>query len=279
MSRARELDQFYTRPVVAQRLVRELLDYLESKGKLGDPGLYFCEPSAGEGAFLDALKEQYPNNRTDAVDIDPKHQGVRQLDFLESTVHPGGIFFGNPPFGKNSSLAVRFFNHAAKGAKVIAFIVPRTFEKDSVQDRLDPRFELAKSVPVLPGSFTLDGRRALVSCVFQIWVRLPDGETRPKKKRKTTHEDFSFLPSVEGADFAFQRVGSNAGRLKSTGLNHLSPSSHYFIQASPGMNPGELWDRLNAVNWQPIKERTAGNPSISKAEMVEAYEGQPTRTF
>ena len=37
-----------------------------------------------------------------------------------------------PPFGKVSSLAIRFFNKCAQFSDVIAFIIPRTFNKVSV---------------------------------------------------------------------------------------------------------------------------------------------------
>ena len=45
-----------------------------------------------------------------------------------------------------------------------------------------------------------------------------------------------------------------------------------FLRA--GLDAAVLRALLEAVDWQPIKERTAGNPSISKAELIEAYEAR-----
>ena len=47
---------------------------------------------------------------------------------------------GNPPFGKNCSLAIKFFNKAAEFADLIAFIIPRTFKRISIQNKLNLNF-------------------------------------------------------------------------------------------------------------------------------------------
>lgn len=267
-SRSRHLDQFYTEIALARELVAHLLTVLSEKGILAPQ---FLEPSAGEGAFVDALLEQIPMAQFDAFDVDPKHPKVRLGDFFDEEVDPGSVVFGNPPFGKNASLAIQFFDHAAKAAQVIAFIVPRTFEKVSVINRLDSRFEMISQVPVDPLSFRLDGRPVAVPCVFQVWARLPEGQHRKKIPVQTTHPDFHFLKGPEGASFAFQRVGVAAGRTKDlTGRVPATPS-HYFLVPREGLPAQVLRDRLDAIDWQPIKERTAGNPSISKGELVAAY--------
>lgn len=267
-SRARHLDQFYTEATLAGALVSALLSLLQERGI---PATRFLEPSAGEGVFVEALLAQAPTAQVDAVDVDPKHEKVRHGNFFDEVVPPGTIVFGNPPFGKNASLAIQFFEHAAKAAQVIAFIVPRTFEKVSVLNRLDSRFELIDQVPVDPLSFRLDGKSVAVPCVFQVWSRLPEGQHRQKVPVQTTHPDFHFLKGPDGASFAFQRVGVAAGRTKDlTGRVPATPS-HYFLAPREGLPAQVLRDRLDAVDWQPIKERTAGNPSISKGELVAAY--------
>lgn len=66
-----------------------------------------------------------------ACDIDPQGDGIVKLDFFdfELPYDDRVVVVGNPPFGRNSSLAIRFFNKAACGAEIIAFIVPRSFKK------------------------------------------------------------------------------------------------------------------------------------------------------
>lgn len=269
-SHARQLDQFYTDAPLARELTARLVEALEAAG--ADPSaLAFLEPSAGEGVFLEALAARLPRVAVSALDLDPKHPAVKKADFFATTPPAGAVVFGNPPFGRNATLAVRFFNHAAEQAAFIAFIVPRTFEKDSLQNRLDARFGLLAQHAVAADSFHFQGERVAVPCVFQVWRRLPEGHHRPRVDQPATHPDFQFLKRREGAHFAFQRVGAAAGKIKELSAPNTSDPSHYFLAARPGLDPDVLRARLSGIDWAPIKHRTAGNPSISKRELVAAY--------
>jgi hypothetical protein len=86
--------------------------------------------------------------------------------------------------------------------------------------------------------------------------------------RRTTHDHFSFV-RPQDAHFAFQRVGARAGLVSREGLRK-SPQSHYFLRSHVG--EGTLFDRLDAIDWNPVKWRTAGNPSIAKSELIGCYE-------
>lgn len=271
-SHARALDQFYTDRPLASALTGVLLKHVQQAGGKAE-GFRFLEPSAGEGAFLDALADLAPAVEQVGCDLDPKHPAVVEQDFFawEAPAGKPWVVFGNPPFGKNAALAIQFFNRAAAFATTIAFIVPRTFEKVSVKNRLDSRFALVSEVAIAPLSFHHEGERVPVPCVFQIWQRLPDGQHRPQVATPTTHPDFRFLKLPEGAAFAFQRVGAAAGRTKALDAKNLAPPSHYFLAPRAGLSGEVLRATLDAIDWQPIKERTAGNPSISKAELIEAY--------
>ena len=273
-TQARALDQFYTDRSVADGLTETIVARLRSRG-LDPCGLAFLEPSAGEGAFIEAVLAQVTGARVEGCDLDPKHPLAIRQDFFDRPAPPPGehwVVVGNPPFGKNASLAVRFFNHAASFADTIAFIVPRTFEKRSVQNRLDTRFRLIEEVALDPRSFHFEGQPVDVPCVFQLWERLPAGEHRAFIPGATSHPDFRFLKLPEGAAFAFQRVGAQAGRLKALDAKHLAPPSHYFLAPRPGLSGDELWERLARVDWKIIRQKTAGNPSISKAELIAAYD-------
>ena len=116
------LDQFYTHPVLAREYAAKVSDIW------GGSDTLFVEPSAGSGSFFTPL--QNAGYKIRGMDLDPKIKGIEKGDFLgEHNLFTGDhdvvITVGNPPFGKNSSLAVRFFNKAAKHANVIAFIVPK----------------------------------------------------------------------------------------------------------------------------------------------------------
>ena len=265
---ARQLDQFYTCPELAQSLTGHLWQKLSEEER----GFSFLEPSAGKGAFLEAAQSWVSPTHLLGLDLDPKHPHIQSQDFLEWVApHKNWVVFGNPPFGKNSSLAVKFFNHAASFAQVIGFIVPRTFEKQSLQKRLSLDFDLVEEVTIPPLSFFFEGQKITVPCVFQLWRKLPVGQKRILVHRPTTHPDFSFQDLPQGAAFAFQRVGVKAGRTKALTEKSIAPPSHYFLVPRPGLSGQVLRKRLDQINWDVIKFKTAGNPSIGRADLVEQY--------
>lgn len=263
--RARELDQFFTRPEVAAALLARLHRHLGDEAR----GALWIEPSAGAGAFLDGMPEGAVG-----LDISPVRADVAQADFLSwtPTARAAGpvVVAGNPPFGRGCKTAVRFFNHAAGFADWIAFVVPRTFQKASLRRRLHRSFHLVAEHVLDPWSFVFEGRPYDVPTVFQVWRR-GDAE-RVERSGATRHADFDFVAAHE-AEFAFQRVGVAAGRVSVAGLSK-SRQSHYFIRPAPGR---DVFPVLAAIDWTPVKGLTAGNPSIGKAELVAAYEAASAR--
>ena len=260
-AKARRLDQFYTRGDV----VKALLDWYRVKRIEHDLCRFqrtrIIEPSAGTGAFLRML----PLGSV-GYDLDPKASKIVQGDFLVMPLPADEalLVIGNPPFGKNASMAIRFFNHAAAAASVIAFIVPLTFQKVSVQNRLDFSFYLLDEMPVPKDAFIFEGERKHVPAVFQIWVR--QSSPRQKLTLPTSHPDFEFLPAGQAnkANFAIQRVGANAGMVHRN--FNLSSSSHYFIKATSAVEA-----IMRELDLASIARRTSGNPSLSKGELVESY--------
>jgi len=124
---ARNLDKFYTKSDIARQCVD---DFERWTGiNLATATTDILEPSAGAGAFLDTLP-----SRTLAYDLLPEDTRIAAQDFLKLDRLQPAIVIGNPPFGKACRLAVQFFNHAATFASQIGFIVPRTFEKASIQN-------------------------------------------------------------------------------------------------------------------------------------------------
>ena len=260
MSDARKLDQFFTTAAVAQSCMRKLNAVMMSyQGEW-----LWVEPSAGGGAFLDAM----PSPKI-GLDIEPARSDISKIDFLNW--HFGYsdcrvAVVGNPPFGKNSSLARRFFDHSATFADIVAFIVPRTFQKPNFVNRLDPNMHLIFEEVLADNSFEFEGEPYSVPTVFQIWEKRElKRETNQSPKQ---HKDFSFVSATD-AHFAFQRVGARAGLVSREGLRK-SPQSHYFIKAN--IHEESLFNRLCGIDWNPIKSRTAGNPSIGKGELISGYQ-------
>ncbi|SDG95091.1 N-6 DNA Methylase [Paraburkholderia phenazinium] len=262
---ARELDQFYTATPIAAALIDNLPDHL---GGVALSGFRWLEPSCGTGAFLNLLPDG-----SIGVDLEPKCPGAVQGDFLTwdlpTTDDPRPLaVLGNPPFKHD----VAFFNRCASlGAAFVAFIVPRSWEKASVQNTLDRRFHLVHEEVLPLDAFVFEGAPKAVPTVFQVWEKRD--ELRPLIVLPTTHADFAFVPAAqrETADFAIQRIGVNAGAVKDLDAEHLSENSHRFVRAIDRSRVAEVRAVFESVDWAPVKARVAGNPSIANGEIVQAY--------
>lgn len=260
----RELDQFFTTPLTAKLCLEFLLSYIDSNK------ISWIEPSAGSGVFLNAAKNVGFPNASAAYDLMPQADGVELANFLEKDL--SSVFkektlrlcLGNPPFGKNSSLAVKFFNHASKNCDMIAMIFPATFAKDSLKNKLDKSFHLVGELDLGSTFFDFVEEKRLVPVVFQIWKK--SDVKRINADKKLTSKHFLFV-SKEEADFAIQRVGAAAGKVK-LNLEGLASASHYFIKAVSA----DVKEKFESIDWVHIKYKTAGNPSIAKPELISELE-------
>ena len=110
-------DRFYTTPETVQKCLT-LLDFSR----------YDCiiEPSAGTGNFT----RQFPTDkRVFSYDLNPEADDIIEADWFkvdksQFNQYKSILVCGNPPFGQQNTLAVNFFNEAAKFCDTIAFILP-----------------------------------------------------------------------------------------------------------------------------------------------------------
>lgn len=261
---SRELDQFFTTKETAKQCLNFLHPLINAKD------VSWIEPSAGAGVFLkEAPTMGFPKHCA-AYDLMPQAEGVEEIDFLKTDLSivfkekNKKLCLGNPPFGKNSSLAVKFFNHAAKHCDVIAMIFPATFSKESLQRKLDDSFHLVGELDLGSTPFNFVGELRNVPVVFQVWEKSEKKRAKDKSKLNTQH--FSFV-SKEEADFAIQRVGARAGKVK-IDMDNLAKASHYFIK----QNNECVKEIFENIDWASIKNKTAGNPSIAKTELIKKFE-------
>jgi len=150
---------------------------------------------------------------------------------------------------------------AARYADEIAFILPRTFRKTGLHRRLHPQFHLTDDMDVGRNSFMRFGNVHDVPCVWQIWTR------KTVERPDPPVPDVSHLMKYvtpETADFAIRRVGYYAGRVVTSGVCHLSRTTHYFVRE---MVDGVI-DVLRDVDWSDIVSRTVGVRSLSKTEIA-----------
>lgn len=263
------LDKFYTIPSIVDKCLNSLGEFYQ----LENFDLVI-EPSAGNGSFLHKLPE---SNRI-GIDILPEHEEIIQKDFFDYTPpHTNNILvIGNPPFGKVSSLAIKFFNHAAKWSSVIAFIIPRTFRRISVQNKLDKNFHLVfdQEIPMSPCSFS---PTMMVKCCFQIWEK--SSNKRETINLPKSHEDWKFLSfgptdengqptPPEGADFAIRAYGGKCGEIKSKDLEILRPKSWHWIKSN--INKEILMERFSNLDYSN-SQNTARQNSMGRSELVVLY--------
>lgn len=168
---AKETDSFYTKPEIAERFVKAV-DHLLDLSSFD----LVLEPSAGNGRILDYL----PKHNRLGIDLHPERDDIIKQDFFDYQPphkipllleNPSIAVVGNPPFGKHSKLAVDFFKHSAQFADVIAFIIPRSWMKYSVQNRLPKGWDLMYSAVLPDEAFTFMNKDYSVRCVAQIWIR------------------------------------------------------------------------------------------------------------
>lgn len=239
------LDKYYTNENVAKYLISKL-----------DLSKYstIIEPSAGIGSF---------SNQIDgcvAMDINPETDNIIQQDFFEynySNLSGDVLTIGNPPFGNNCNLAIKFIRYACNYSKTIAFILPKTFKKNSMYDKIPLNFVLDYVEDLSVNSFFYKEEIFNVPCSFFIYEKT---DALRKREIKLKPENFRFTKK-DDANIAVRRVGVYAGK----GYVDLekSPQSHYFIYAS---NPEMFVNKLNDVIWE--HNNTVGPRSISKNELI-----------
>jgi len=223
----------------------------------------FVDPSAGKGAFTEEAK--FFGANVLSFDINPRHPFVLKRDWLEVEQIPVKPFavIGNPPFGRSGNLAIKFFNHSAfLGAEVIAFILPKSFMKESCQSKLSLEYTKAFEKELPSGCFILEDGRPFDSppCVFQVWVN-------KSRKAEIFCNKNPYFDFVKGGDhdFAIRRVGGRAGQVLENGVE-LSRASTYFVKAKRE-DALEVYTTVCMPKAIEISKRTAAAKSVSKNEI------------
>lgn len=283
-------DQFYTSPSVAKKCIKILISVLH------DPEMHpqvlplssylWVEPSAGQGAFLNSIPDTYDKI---GIDIEPgpgADANILKQDFLTWVLPPQPpktnkkpvIIFGNPPFGRQSSLAKAFIAHSCKIAStyIIAFILPRSFVKPSMSCAFESHFHCIHSSDVERNAFVLGGGGGSggdgdasydVPCVFQIWQKRSVPRMVPEK---ITEKGFQYVKGKDPHNIVIRRVGVYAGRcyINSHDETEYSFQSHYFIKLDEQFvavqHIKKIVDKINA---HVFPTNTTGPRSLSKTEI------------
>lgn len=243
MGRKHKLDKFYTKTNIAKKLV-SLID-IKKYGSI-------IEPSAGNGSFSKLL------HGCIAYDIKPENNNIIKADFLSIDINIKKrpvLVIGNPPFGRQNNLAIQFIKKSSLFADTIAFILPKSFKKQSLQNKISLSFHLDKEIDLPYNSFYMNGQELDIPCVFQIWNKKSFDR---KLFKKVFPKGFAFVKKNENPDIAIRRVGVYAG-MAYLDINK-SGQSHYFLKTNLNIN------NINKIEWE--HNNTVGPRSISKQELI-----------
>jgi hypothetical protein len=249
-------DQFYTDERVAKCCIKNITDILPQTSKY-----VWVEPSAGNGAFLHNIPPSYEKI---GLDLEPKAKDIIKQDYLKWSPPKGKdiIIFGNPPFGRQSSLAKSFISKSCEFAKAIAFILPKSFTKPSMFNAFDLKFHLIHSDELEKDSFVINGSKYDVPCVFQIWQKT---DTDRMIEEKVCPIGFEYVKPNEKYHIAFRRVGGLAGKCYKNDGSKFSIQSHYFIKFRDDV-VCYAHTIMEKTNNHTFPSNTLGPRSLSKSE-------------
>ena len=250
-------EQFYTPAKLARELFTDVAGVVPNLAER-----VIIEPAGGTGAFIKAAKK-FGVAEIVSFDIEPKHSGISAGDFLQAELSlRGAVTISNPPFGRNNSLSIPFFNKAAENSDFIAFIVPRSWRKWSVINRLDQRFHLVfdKDIQidyVDENGDELSTKNRLATC-FQIWQK------RKVARPIVSVVDNEFVKKVKpvDADVSLTVFGFNCGKVR-TEFKREPNSTQMFLKLQ---HPRAL-EALQSVDFSRCFKNTAYTEALSLQEI------------
>lgn len=249
-------EQYYTPSDLAIELV-EIVDQT-----IGLSGKTLLEPAGGTGAFISAA-ENFGIKEVVSFDIEPLHPKVQKGDFLQAKLSiSDAITISNPPFGRNNALSIPFFNRAAEVSNAICFIVPRSWRKWSVTNRLNLNFDLVfdqdlKIDYVSASGEEISGKNRLATC-FQIWKRIQ------VPRSKVIIRDMGIvsrtIPSL--ADVSLTTFGYGCGKVK-TNFAREANTTQLFLK----LNHPRALEALEKVDYSRFYRNTAYTEALSLQEI------------
>jgi len=255
------IDKYYTKDDVVKLCLTLVKKYI----KIGKRDL-IVEPSAGNGAFIDGIKSL--TNNYEFYDLEPDNDEIIEMDYLEydylgtNKKYKNIHVIGNPPFGRQSSMAIKFIKKSCEFCESVSFILPKSFKKDSLKKSFPLKYHLIFETDLPDNSFLVDDVDHDVPCVFQIWQKQKTDRT---VKEKLKPVNFIFVNKNENPDISFRRVGVNAGKID-TLTDEKSVQSHYFIKFTNKKSINYNVGKLSTITYD--FNNTVGPKSISKQELI-----------
>jgi predicted RNA methylase len=231
-------EQYYTNSDVVDICLELVQKHIDLEDK------FILEPCGGTGEFIEGFRRiGITDDRIISYDIEPKHPKVILGNYLETEFgHKKYVSITNPPFGRMSTLAKKFFNHAANHSDYICYLIPKSWRKWSSQNSLDKRFHLIADIEMPMNCFYLsegeeEKKKNVLNTIFQIWEKrhlkrekivIPDNDLvkkiQPAKKivKDKNNKEVKRPDHVTGANFEMIVFGHSCGKWKD-----LDPTQQY----------------------------------------------------
>lgn len=258
------IDKYYTKDSVVELCINHVKENIV----INENDL-IIEPSAGNGSFIKSIKAL--SNNYIFCDLEPENEEIIEQDYLEydsseiqkkyNNIH----IIGNPPFGRQSSLAIKFIKKSCEFCDSVSFILPKSFKKESLKRTFPLNFHLVFEIDLPEKSFLVDGLEHNVETVFQIWEKKDVLRTIIKNEEPL---NFVFVRKNENPDISFRRVGVNAGIID-VNIDNKSIQSHYFIKFTNNKSVNDNIDLLKVIQFN--HNNTVGPKSISKQELIKEF--------
>jgi predicted RNA methylase len=258
------IDKYYTKDIIVDLCLNNVKKYIEINSND-----IIIEPSAGNGSFIKGIK--LLTNNYKFYDIEPENSEIIKQDYLEldyciiketfSKIH----IIGNPPFGRQSSLAIKFIKKSCEFCDSISFILPKSFKKDSLKSKFPLNFHLIFEIDLPEKSFLVNGKEHNVPSIFQIWKKMTNNRVINEKLEPL---NFKFVDKTDNPDISFRRVGINAGRIEKI-IDEKSIQSHYFIKFTNKNSVDDNIKKLSKITYD--LNNTVGPKSISKQELINKF--------
>jgi predicted RNA methylase len=258
------IDKYYTKDIVVELCLNLVKKYIE----INTDDL-IVEPSAGNGSFITGIKSLTSNFRF--YDLEPDNTEIIKQNYL---LYDYGIIknafskihiIGNPPFGRQSSFAIKFIKKSCEFCDSVSFILPKSFKKDSLKKTFPLNFHLIFEIDLPDKSFLVDGVEHNVPCIFQIWEKK---NVNRIVNEKLEPNNFIFVEKTENPDISFRRVGVNAGIIDKK-IDEKSIQSHYFIKFTNKKSTTDNIQNLSIITYD--FNNTVGPKSISKQELIKEF--------
>lgn len=254
-------DRFFTKSKISKKCVDLLLKYTD------DNDMFF-EPSAGSGSFFNHL----PKNKM-GIDIIPAHDSISQGDYLTYDFTENGIdterlvVVGNPPYGSRNKLTNEFIKKSLT-ARVIAFILPAVYKKETMQKVFPENWCLVESIDLEKNAFLLNEKEYHVPTIFQIWIKDSGNSYKNlRESQKKTFEttDFTFVNKKEDAKYFI--FGASPAKIVLP--NEVKETNRgYWVDADQ-----DVINRLESIDWKKhaLSTVSGGVAWFTKKQIVNIY--------